>query len=175
MSVSTSTSKTAECPYPFAMGRIPSWADYDEEVRECRIKDMDEPLPPRSPLRDASCPEPDSGDDRSRSSSLCTSIAPVNPDFEKLTAMLKASATANQASRRGLNPDAPAFAMRVAPANPQVQAMKNEILMEQDNKYAQYASRRAECQEKGDIQAQIDLIVAGVVPQSEQDDLKENR
>ncbi|KAH7413246.1 hypothetical protein BKA64DRAFT_637920 [Cadophora sp. MPI-SDFR-AT-0126] len=171
MSVSPSITKMAEGPCPHAaMDKIPSWADYDEDVAEGRIKDMDEPLPPRQPSRDPSSPEAESGDEPSMSSSLCTSIALANPALEKLTEMLKASATANQASRLprcGLNLNAPAFAMRVAPANPEVEATRKEI--EQDYKYAQYASQRADRERKGGIQAQIDLIVARAVPRLEQD------
>ncbi|KAK0122235.1 hypothetical protein ONS95_010488 [Cadophora gregata] len=172
MSVSTSISKKAECECPpAAMGKIPDWADYEEDVVEGRIKDMDEPLPSREPARDESSPEPQIGDDCSNSSSLCTTIAPANPDYERLTAMLRASAAANQASLlppRGLNPTAPAFVMRVTPPNPLIQAKEKEV----DNKLPQADSRWAECQEKGDIQGQIDLIVAGFVPQSKEDDIQ---
>ena len=124
MAGSTIISKMASCQYPFARGKICSWADYEMQVTEGIINDMDEPLT----LRDASSPEPESGEELSRSSSMCTSIAPANPDVEKLMAMLQASVVANQTAQCGQNPVPPSSAMAVAPANPHVQALSKEMV-----------------------------------------------
>lgn len=66
MAVSTITSKMSGCQYPFAQGKICNWVGYEIQVTEGIINDMDEPLT----LRDASSPEPESGEERSISPSL---------------------------------------------------------------------------------------------------------
>ncbi|KAH7370687.1 hypothetical protein BKA65DRAFT_471878 [Rhexocercosporidium sp. MPI-PUGE-AT-0058] len=155
--------------------RISSWADYENAVAVGTIQDMEDLTSSIDSSDTASDFASDVGsylgsdDERSRSSSLATEF-----EMDKLFSMLKASASANQEAdaiaascmpRPGLTPLAPAFAMRTASINPMAEDLKQHINAE----YEKHARQRKECQEKGDIQAFIDLVIAGPAAGSEND------
>ncbi|KAH6717775.1 hypothetical protein BKA61DRAFT_670200 [Leptodontidium sp. MPI-SDFR-AT-0119] len=142
------------------------------------IKDMDDPISPCGSSNTASSPKSEDGCSRTSSLSTWPEPTAILAGAERLIFMLTASAARNREARNreaqvlaasrlprsGLNPLAPAFAMRTSPVNPEVQAMKQQINIG----YERYAQERKKCQENGDIQALIDLVAAG--PASRADD-----
>ncbi|KAG4441140.1 hypothetical protein IFR05_003361 [Cadophora sp. M221] len=120
---------------------VPSWADYEIDVREGRIQYMDDPLPSSASSDISSSPTGE--DDCSRRTSLSTSPSTLPEEItsktegERIISMLKASAARNREADAkaasllppaGLNPHAPAFAMRTSPVIPEVQVMKEQIV-----------------------------------------------